>query len=101
MASSSRSGSVRTLALGLLVLVSLSGCTLYRSAVQSAEPSEATFADPDSVMIRGIEEVSLRAEYFDRKEKAVKVKRWTVRPPFWIVNESMIKARAARVEAKK
>jgi hypothetical protein len=78
--------------------VLLSGCTLYRAAAQSAEPVEATFADPDSVMIRAIEPVTVKAEYYDRTAKSVKVKNWVVRPPFWIVNDAMLKARKAARE---
>lgn len=71
----------------------LSGCSAVRIAAQSAEPAEATFADPETVMLRGIEETTIKAEYWDSKEQAVKVKKWTVRPPYWIVNEAAIKAR--------
>ena len=71
-------------------LAALSGCSVVKMAAKEMEPEEATFADPETVMLRGIEEVSFRAEYWDAAEKAIKVKRWTVRPPFWIVNEALL-----------
>jgi len=77
----------------LLGVVVLAGCSVVRSAAKAMEPEEATFADPQTVMLRGIEEVSVRAEYWDAETKAVKVKRWRVLPPFWIVNEAMLKHR--------
>lgn len=81
-------GAILVLSCGLL-----QGCAVVKSAAQSLEPAEATFADPDSVMIRSVEPFTVKAEYFDRTAKAIKVKKWTVQPPVWIVNESMMKAR--------
>lgn len=81
---------------GILVLLCgllLQGCAVVKSAAQAIEPVEATFADPDSVMIRSVEPFTVKGEYFDRTKKTIAVKKWTVNPPVWIVNEAMMKAR--------
>lgn len=79
--------------------VLISGCEVTKMAAKAMEPEEATFADPETVMLRGIEEASFRAEYWDESEQAIKVKRWTVRPPFWIVNEALLNKHKAVKEA--
>ncbi len=81
----------------VLFSLQLQGCAVVKSAAQSMEPAEATFADPDSVMIRAIEPFTVKAEYFDRTKKAIAVKKWTVNPPVWIVNEAMLKSRKPSV----
>jgi hypothetical protein len=81
--------------LAAVFVLSFSGCSAARIAAQSAEPVEATFADPEAVMLRGIEDTTIKAEYWDSSTQAIKVKKWLVRPPFWVVNEAAIKARKA------
>ena len=84
--------------LGVVLFLSvfvLGGCSVVRSSAKAMEPEEATFADPQTVMLRGIEEASFRAEYWDPAAKAVKVKRFVVRPPFWVVNEAMLRSRVS------
>ena len=76
-------------------LAVLQGCSVTKAAAQAMVPVEATFADPDSVMLRTVEPFEVNAEYYDRTAKAVRVKRWRVDPPAWIVNEAMLKARRA------
>ncbi len=89
-------GVFAVLIIGLVAgIMAVSGCSAMRTASQALEPAEATFADPDSVMIRTVEPFSVKAEYFDRSTKAIKVKKWTVNPPAYVVNESMLRARQA------
>ena len=72
------------IAVGVALLFMISGC-MPRS-------SELTFAG-DDVMLRGIETVTTHVEYYDATAKVVKVKKATVTPPFWIVNENMLQGK--------
>lgn len=81
------------------------GCSAVKIAAQSAEPVEATFADPEKVILRTVEMVTVKAEYWDTKEARMKVKKWLVTPPAWIINDAAMQLRMrmkkqAELEAK-
>ena len=67
------------------VLLTLAGCSI----LPSIRPTELTFAGTD-VMFRGIEQITTSVEYYDETQKAVKVKKARIDPPFWIVSEKFL-----------
>lgn len=87
------------MSLAAAAVFALSGCEAAKVAARAMEPAEATFADPETVMLRAVEPFEVRAEYYDTTARDIRVKKWSVAPPVWIVNEAMLKARAAKREA--
>ncbi len=85
------SNTSKVLIVALIGLLTLTGCM----SLQMRKPVELTFAGP-SVMLRGVEAVTTQVEYFDTTAKAVKVKRATITPPFWIVSDELLNKTAAQ-----
>jgi hypothetical protein len=85
------SNAFKALIVALVGMLMMTGCM----ALSTRKPVELTFAGT-SVMLRGVEAVTTQVEYFDATAKAVKVKRATITPPFWIVSDELLNKTAAK-----
>lgn len=85
------SNSFKALIVALAAMLMMTGCM----ALSMRKPVELTFAGP-SVMLHGVEAITTRVEYYDTTAKAVKVKKATINPPFWIVSDEMLNKAVAK-----